>query len=61
MEIGRMKFLQKSSFKTLFAVSPFLFGNVILTGESDTYWFSLVPIIVNYIWVYGGSCKHLNP
>ena len=34
LEIRRVKFLQKAFLK-LFAVSPVLFGKVILTGESD--------------------------
>ena len=37
LEIRRVKFLQKSGLKKLFAVIPFLFGKVILTGESDPY------------------------
>ena len=37
LEIRRVKFLQKSGLKKLFAVSPFLFGKVILTGESYPY------------------------
>ena len=37
MEIRHVKFLQKKGLKKLFAVSPFLFGKVILTGESDPY------------------------
>ena len=39
MEIRSVKFLQKSGLKKSFAGSPFLFGKVILTGESDPYWF----------------------
>ena len=39
LEIRRVKFLQKTVLKKLFAVSPFLFGKVILIGESDPYWF----------------------
>ena len=39
LEIRRLKFLQKSGLKKLFAVSEFLFGKVILTGESDPYLF----------------------
>ena len=48
LEIRRVKFLQKSGFKKLFAVSPFLFGKVILTGESYPYWFftgSNLPVL----------------
>ena len=37
VEIRSVKFLQKVVFKKLFAVSPFLFGKVILAGESDPY------------------------
>ena len=37
LEIRRVMFLQKKVLKKLFAVSPFLFGKMILTGESDPY------------------------
>ena len=39
LEIRRVKFLQKNvDLNKSFAVSLFLFGKVILTGESDSYW-----------------------
>ena len=47
MEIRNVKFFQKGGFKKIFAVSPFLFGKVILAGEIDFYRLNTVSVYCN--------------